>query len=139
MNKKKERQEIFDKYDGRCSYCGDPLQKGWHADHLLPVGRYKEHVLDEDGNKLYKNGKYGEYKYVMRMEYPERDVLENKIPACASCNINKHGMDIEGFRELIRDFIKSLNRYSVQYKIAKRYGLIQETNAKVVFYFETLS
>lgn len=138
MNKKEERQAIHDKYGGKCAYCGDPLVKGWHADHLLPVIRDWDFVLDENGERIMCEKTY-QYKKKSRMRYPERDVFENKIPACASCNVNKHQMDIEGFRNLIIGFIRSLNLRSTQYKLAKRYGLVQETDAKVVFYFETLS
>ena len=53
-------------------------------------------------------------------------------------NINKHSMSLEEFRSLIGGFINSLNQRMVQYKIAKRYGLIKETGIKVRFYFEML-
>ena len=46
-------------------------------------------------------------------------------------------MSIEDFRKLIGGFIKSLNRDSTQYKIAKRYGFIEEVEKPVVFYFES--
>jgi hypothetical protein len=45
-------------------------------------------------------------------------------------------MSLEGFRNAIYEFVKNLNQNSVQYKIAKRYGLITETENAVVFYFE---
>lgn len=47
-------------------------------------------------------------------------------------------MPLEQFRELIAGFMKHLNNISTQYKIAKRYGLITETEKPVVFYFETV-
>lgn len=62
--------------------------------------------------------------------------MDNLYPACISCNINKHSLSVEVFRENIQGFIKSLNRDSTQYKVAKRYGLIEETNIPVKFYFE---
>lgn len=71
-------------------------------------------------------------------EYPENLHIDNQMPACASCNINKHSMPLEQFRELIAGFMKHLNNISTQYKIAKRYGLITETEKPVVFYFETV-
>ena len=46
-------------------------------------------------------------------------------------------MKLEDFRKLVGGFIKSLNRDSTQYKIAKRYGFIQEIEKPVVFFFET--
>jgi hypothetical protein len=69
-------------------------------------------------------------------EFPERIVVENQMPACASCNINKHSLSLEEFRSLIEGFMKHLNGVNTQYKIAKRYGLIKEDIKPVVFYFE---
>ena len=45
-------------------------------------------------------------------------------------------MSLEEFRDLISGFIRSLNRDSTQYKVARRYGLIVEAVQPVVFYFE---
>jgi hypothetical protein len=115
---KADRQKIFEKYGGRCAYCGCELQKGWHVDEIEPVRR-----------NINKPG----------CIHPERFTLENQNPACASCNINKHSDSLEGFRSLIYGFINSLNRDSVQYKVAKRYGLVNETGIEVKFYFETLT
>ena len=36
---KKDRQIVFDKYNGKCSYCGCELTKGWHVDHIEPIVR----------------------------------------------------------------------------------------------------
>ena len=46
--------------------------------------------------------------------HPENFRLDNQMPACASCNINKHGMDIEGFRKQIQGFMKHLNEINTQ-------------------------
>ena len=70
------------------------------------------------------------------MIYPERLHIDNQMPACPSCNLNKHSMSLENFREFILHFMVSLNRDSVIYKVAKRYGLIKETIKPIVFYFE---
>ncbi len=58
------------------------------------------------------------------------------MPACASCNINKHAMKLEDFRQLVAGFMKHLNERNTQYKIAKRYGLVIEQEKPVIFYFE---
>lgn len=112
--KKKDREFIFNKYGGRCAYCGDYLQKGWHVDELLPVRR------NGDGTCL----------------HPERFHIDNQMPSCPSCNINKHSGSIEEFRNLITGFMKHLNEINTQYKIAKRYGLVNESVKPIVFYFE---
>jgi 5-methylcytosine-specific restriction endonuclease McrA len=132
---KADRQKVFEKFGGKCAYCGCELGKGWHLDHMEPVVRlYKDERVKVPGNDWQYEWKT-KYK---GMQYPDRDTVENALPACASCNINKHGDSIEGFRATIQQFIESLNRYSVQYKIAKRYGLLIETKNPVKFYFETV-
>lgn len=111
---KKQREDLFQKYQGRCAYCGEQLLKGWHADHIELIRR------NGDGTCL----------------NPEREIFENYNPSCASCNINKHSMSIEDFRKSICKYVESLNNYSTQYKMAKKYGLITETNKELKFYFE---
>ena len=115
--KTKIRDIIFDKFHGRCAYCGCKLENRWHVDHIDPVVRDL------------KTGKY---------YHLERDNTNNLNPSCASCNIQKHSFTLEQFRSNIQNFINSLNNYSNQYKFAKKFGLITETNTQVVFYFENL-
>lgn len=122
MKMSKKRQAIYDKSGGVCWYCGDPLKKGWHADHFKAVRR---------------NDKYSQDRFdCPEMEHPENDTEENKVPSCASCNIMKSQMSIEDFRSCISQFVESLNLYTNQYKFAKRYGLVVETNKPVKFWFE---
>ena len=125
MASKKDREIIFNKYGGKCSYCGDPLQKGWHVDELLPVKR--NHKYDKNKQKFIWDGTY---------EHPERLNIDNQMPSCPSCNINKHSGSIEEFRSLITGFMKHLNEVNTQYKIAKRYGLVKEEIKPILFYFE---
>lgn len=125
MATKKEREIIFNKYGGKCSYCGDELQKGWHVDELLPVKR--NHKYDKDKQKFVWDGTY---------QHPERLNIDNQMPSCPSCNINKHNGSIDEFRSLITGFMKHLNEVNTQYKIAKRYGLVKEEIKPIVFYFE---
>lgn len=112
--KKKVRQEVFNKYEGRCAYCGDKLGKGWHVDHIEPIVR-----------DWVKGG----------CEKPNEDI-SNLNPSCPSCNIQKNSYTLEQFRENIKAFVLSLNKYNTQYKFAKKYGLVIEVNLDVVFYFE---
>jgi hypothetical protein len=121
--KKSDREIIYQKFGGRCAYCGCELPKKWHIDHIEPVIR----DLERRNGKLVTNGK------LLR---PENDIISNYNPSCPSCNIMKHSTNIEGFRLMIQGFVDSLNQYSNQYKFAKKYSLIQETGNKVEFYFE---
>lgn len=112
---KPQRETIRMKYGGRCAYCGCELGDRWCADHIEPIRR-----------DWIAGG----------CEHPERDCLDNLNPACPSCNTIKGSSSLEGFRRTVSGFIKSLNRDSTQYKVAKRYGLIEEKAPEVKFWFE---
>ncbi len=128
MSKRQQlRKKIYNKYGGKCAYCGCKLQKGWHIDELYPVVR--NYKWNNAGTRYVHDGTYMN---------PENLNEKNQMPSCPSCNINKHSMSLEGFRHLIENFIVSLNRDSTQYKIAKRYGLITENIKPVIFYFELI-
>jgi hypothetical protein len=146
--KKKDRGLVFNKFGGRCAYCGCELVKGWHVDEIEPVRRNYEWMSgdwsDPNASKMSEEEiEAAGIKWVPGRDvfvgytHPERLHIDNQMPACASCNINKHSMSLEDFRSLIAGFMKHLNEISTQYKIAKRYGLVQETVKPVIFYFET--
>lgn len=146
----KKRQIVFDKYGGKCAYCGCELLKGWHVDHASPVHRIKKYVGGDLINKQtgevateqdFENGNWRMTERVLKpagMLKAHNDCDENLMPSCASCNLYKHSADIETFRMILTNTIRGLNNNSTQYKFAKRYGLVIETNKPVQFYFETL-
>ncbi|WP_262246981.1 HNH endonuclease [Parapedobacter soli] len=132
---KTQREEIRMKYGGRCAYCGCELGQRWHADHLIPIRRSERNMREYNGNLVRDAwGKIKTEKYIIN---PEADCIDNMMPSCASCNILKNSLPLESFRSVISGFITSLNRDINQYKISKRYGLVQETGIEVKFYFET--
>jgi len=126
--KKDQRSQVYAMYGGRCAYCGVELLKGWHVDHKEPIRR--KQIYDQ---------KLRRWVNSREMVHPERDCIENKVPACQSCNINKHSLDLEQFRSLIYGFMKHLNELSTQYKVAKRYGLVTEDIKPIKFYFESFN
>jgi hypothetical protein len=153
VNKRQQREFIFNKYDGHCAYCGEHLVKGWHIDELLPVRRNYKRI---DAHWKHKGTSEISFSWgaVRRNEsdwirikskqipdgclYPENININNQMPSCASCNINKHSLSLEEFRSLIEGFMNHLNKLNTQYKIAKRYGLVKEDIKPIVFYFEKL-
>jgi hypothetical protein len=66
------------------------------------------------------------------------DTLDNMLPACRSCNHYKSRNTLEGFRAMLEDMPKVLQRDSVTYKNAVRYGLVTPRPKPVVFYFEKM-
>lgn len=104
---KEERLEIYNKYGGRCAYCGCELKlEEMTIDHILP---------------LYRGG----------TNYPA-----NLNPSCRSCNKYKATYTVEDFRKQLSLILGRLNDSKPTYRIAKRYGLIEENNHEIEFYYE---
>ena len=147
MNKK-DRQIVFDKCGGRCAYCGCELTGKWHVDHAEPIQRKMKSV---GGNFITKDTglepnqqdiENGNYKQVPRKfvadgcHRPDLDCIENMLPACTSCNLYKHSAGVETFRRILTTLTAGMERDEVRYRFAKRFGLIEETNNPIKFYFE---
>ena len=126
--RKSDRIKIFEKYGGKCAYCGCDLTKSWHADHIQPIVR--DSKWDRKRGRFVNGG---------TCRNPENEILQNYNPSCSSCNIQKNSFTLEQFRSNIQGFLNSLNQYSTQYKFVKRYGLVTETQNEVKFFFETFS
>lgn len=108
--KQQERMEVYRKMGGRCAYCGCVLEyKDMQVDHVKPINGWSE-------------------------EGP--DTLENMLPACRSCNHYKSAMSIESFRKMVENMPTALERDSVTYRNAVRFGLVVPNQHPVVFYFE---
>ncbi len=107
---KAKRQIVFDKFGGRCAYCGQELKKGWNIDHVHPT-----HLLSG---------------------LPDDDI-KNLFPSCRRCNICKGGFTLENFRRELQLQVKRLRKNS-QFKRALDYGQIQLTETPIVFYFEVM-
>lgn len=119
--KRRQRAMCYEMYGGLCAYCGCDLPDKWHVDHIEPVKRI---------TRMY-DGK----ARVVSSENPENFRDDNLHPSCPSCNIQKHDLSLEKFREKIQYYLKGLNDRST-YKTAKKYGLIKETKQPVIFFFE---
>lgn len=115
------RQSVYDKYSGCCAYCGCDLLGKFQVDHFIPKRRYK--YKDWNFNKCLEIGK---------------DIIENYMPCCCSCNSSKSDLSLEQFRDRIYDRVDRLNKYSSEYNIAKRFGLVQEIKSEVIFHFEIM-
>lgn len=106
-----ERQQIYEKFGGRCAYCGCNITiKEMQADHVIP---------------LHLGG---------------ADDISNLYPACRACNHYKSTYTVERFREIIQRAPAVLMKGSATYRNIVRFGLIQHTEKPTVqFYFERIS
>ena len=124
---KKQREIIHSKYNGKCAYCGcDITVKQMQVDHVIPKQYFLQHIKNRNRIPYFLN------------HLTESDVNheDNLKPTCSVCNKRKSSLDLELFRTELYEQIKRLNAYSSNYRIAKRYGLLQETLKPITFYFE---
>ena len=109
-----DRQAVYKKYNGRCSYCGMEITiKQMQVDHYWPQF-LAHHQPDKDNNRE-----------------------ENLMPSCQKCNIHKHGMKPEAWRSELERQVTML-RKSAQFDRALRFGQLEITEKPIVFYFETI-
>lgn len=108
------RQAVYDRYDGRCGYCGCKISmKEMNVDHIDPV--YLREA-DPDGAASLND-------------------ISNLMPACRMCNFYKSTFGIEKFRENLKTIPERLEKVFI-YRLAKKYGIIKETDVPIEFYFE---
>lgn len=121
---KVDRASVRAKFNGRCAYCGCELGERWHADHVEPVRREMRVV---PGKGLVSTN---------IMERPENDRADNLFPACPPCNIDKHSLSLESWRQKLQRTCEVLARNNPTYRHGVRFGLIEQPAKPVVFYFE---
>jgi len=129
-----QRLDLFNKYGGRCAYCGHMLpERGWHADHLEPVMRDSKIVRVNEPGRTHK---YVQTGVLLR---PENERLENYMPACRACNIDKACFPLEDWRRQLERRPQVLRDNHSAYRHAERFGLVKQVETRVIFYFETLA
>lgn len=64
--------------------------------------------------------------------------LSNLLPACRSCNNYKSSYTMEKFRKAVERMPEVLQRDSVTYRNAVRFGVVTPSLHPVVFYFEAI-
>lgn len=104
------RQDVYEKYNGRCAYCGKLIEYAeMQVDHLIPLGGYTQNGTDD---------------------------FENLMPACRRCNHYKRANTLEGWRKMIEEIPQKLEHDSYIYRVALAYELIEPKPHKIKFYFE---
>ena len=102
----KVRKAVYEKYGGRCAYCGKPLEpRQMRVDHIAA--------------KCFGGS----------------DDLENLYPSCTDCNGIKSNGTIEQLRETVSHFMDTIKK-DVRYRMLLSYGLIEETPHEIEFLFE---
>ncbi|PKM17454.1 MAG: HNH endonuclease [Gammaproteobacteria bacterium HGW-Gammaproteobacteria-15] len=113
---KKQREALKPMFGGRCAYCGCKLGSKWHADHVEAI--------------------YRGYDTPTGLMRPHNERLDNYFPACVPCNLFKTTFSVDEFRMEISKQVERGRKSSVNFRTAERFGLIQEVQKPVVFWFE---
>jgi 5-methylcytosine-specific restriction endonuclease McrA len=115
---KETREQVFLKCGGFCAYCGQEITlKTMQVDHIR-------------AKRIFNVGP--------KNDIPDYDVddMRNLNPSCRQCNNLKHWYTVEQFRDIIETQVKKAMRYSVNFRTAQRFGLIEIKEKPIVFYFE---
>lgn len=124
---KQQRIEIYSKFNGKCAYCGAEIQvKDMQVDHIIPQMNFIQHVRNRFRIPV----------FLSHLTETDMNHTDNLHPACRVCNKWKSAHDLELFRRELSEQVNRLNSYSTNYRIAKKYGQIQETVAPIRFFFE---
>lgn len=114
---KKIRMFLYEQYNHKCAYCGCDLEyKDMQIDHIKSV------YTNTDIHQI--------------MTEDEMYAIDNLLPACRQCNFYKGSMDLETFRESLTNTLMKNLQKTFQYRLAYKYGLIEEHIEPVEFYFE---
>lgn len=108
LRKPETRKLILAKYNGHCAYCGIEINnRQMQMDHVLAKN----------------NGGTDDYS--------------NLNPSCRGCNNYKTVYDIEYLRTQIARQVERARKYSLNFRLCERYGLITvNEGVDIVFYFE---
>ena len=101
------REQVYQKFDGHCAYCGCKLE-------------YKDMQVDHVKSVFYYNG---------------TNDIDNLLPSCRMCNFYKSTFTLEEFRKNLQTLHERLQKTFI-YRLALKYGLIEEHKKKIKFYFE---
>ena len=115
---KRQREAVFNKYGGRCAYCGYELTlRTMQVDHIKAV--YTSSI-ENDGVET------------------QDDSLDNLNPSCRQCNFYKGTLDIEQFRKKIMTTLYETCQNTFQAKLAKKLGMLTVKQFDK-FYFERIN
>lgn len=110
-----DRQKVYDRFGGKCSYCGCTLNsiKDMQVDHQMP--------------KSMPFNDMAKYKMLHAMD--------NLYPSCRTCNHYKRSDNLEQFRYKMITLHERVCSHYIG-KVALKYGIVQLNKFDGVFYFE---
>lgn len=127
------RQSILEKFGSKCAYCGEEItDKTMQVDHVIPQSDMEHNRKGEEFKTKSRIPEFLQHIGPFDLNHPD-----NLFPACRVCNKWKSSYDLETFREEITLQVTRMRRDSAPFRMAERYGLVQETGQEIEFWFET--
>ena len=121
--------KLEEKTQGKCAYCGVCVIGNSTIDHIIPKSIFDYRVFY----------KIGVPDFLTHLVMGQSEHEDNLFAACKFCNEYKSDLDIESFRRSVAASVRRLAKKSTEYKVAKRFGLVQEVvPQKIHFYFESI-
>ena len=78
---------------------------------------------------------YADFEIEDVYESDENNDIDNLMPTCRMCNFYKRTFTVDEFRKNLETLHERLRKPFI-YRLALKYGLIEEHKKNVVFYFE---
>ena len=123
--KKETRKAVYDKFGGRCAYCGKEIKyDDMQVDHFIPLAKSIYGIKEEAERvrQMFADGTI--------------DGIDNLMPSCRACNFYKGCGNIEQFRTKIKTQLSHTCIDSFQSRLAMQYGMIEYHPWDGRFYFE---
>ncbi len=122
------REVIHKKYNGCCAYCGcEILLKQMQVDHIVPQSCFVSSIKNV----------FHVPEFLRHLKEEDLNHIDNLNPACRVCNKWKSSHHLELFRSELQEQIARLHKTSANYRMAFKYGLVQQTHKPILFFFET--
>ena len=134
MNKVK-REVVYNKFKGKCAYCGEGLKyEHMQVDHIVPKSNYELTYSQKHIKCVSKRIP----RFLRNLTTLDVDHIDNLFPSCRKCNNFKSTFYLELFRNELQLQLERANKTSRNYRLAKQFGQVKETPKPIKFYFETL-
>jgi len=128
--KKHVREKVYNKFNGRCAYCGHEIEyKDMQVDHVMCKANFE----------MYIKNNYKIPDFLTHLKIDQVNHIDNLFPSCRYCNKRKDTFSLETFRSELQEQLNRTNKYCATYRMAKRYGQVQETPEPIMFYFEKVN
>jgi hypothetical protein len=122
------RPRIYNRFQGRCGYCGVHLKIGdMTIDHIIPKSIFKETIINK------KDIPY----FLKHLTIKDVSHIDNLMCCCKICNAWKGTKTLSQFKKEITKSVDYIKK-DFNFKIALKYNLLIENPQDVKFFFEEL-